>query len=267
MLNLFNRHNPLLDEDIIEWIFNCYAWALDQFDRSVFFNETILVIPDNTHFPGREQSVEGMANLIFNQVKQYAGMAHWPTHLINQSDAKCQAPGSLPVEINGALRGKSALIDLSHTETTGNTLSFFYDPQQLNSPEGLIAHFAHGLSYHLASTAKAPPPGGEDYAPIAGELTGVFMGFGLMFANSATVPRGGGCGGCAGQGPVRQAFLSEEEATYALALFCVLKNIGANKAVGHLKKYLRRFFKAAVKDCEQRMKNYSHLKLTDAVNH
>jgi hypothetical protein len=264
MLNLFKRQNQLLDEEIIEWIFNCYAWALEQFDRNVFFDETVLVIPDNAHFPGREQSVEGMASLIFEQVKQYAGMSHWPTRLIDHRTAICQVPGGLSVEIDGALRGKNAKIDVVLTEGGDNKLPFFYDPQQLNSPEGLIAHFAHGLSHHLAATAKTPPPGGRDYAPVAWEVIGVFMGFGLMFANSATVSRGGGCGGCAGQGLVRQVFLSEEEATYALALFCVLKDIEVKKANGHLKKYLRPFFKAAVRDCEKRMKGYAHLKLANA---
>ena len=107
------------------------------------------------------------------------------------------------------------------------------------------------------------PPGGADYSPMAGELTGVFMGFGIMFANSAVIARSGGCGGCGGgQSPVRQVFLSEEEATYALAVFCHLKSIDGNKATKHLKKHLRRFFKAALKDCKQRLQHHRVLQLT-----
>jgi hypothetical protein len=252
MLNLFSRQAQLLDEDVIEWIFDCYAWALEQFDRNTFLNETILVIPDNAHFPGREQSIEGMANLIFDQVKKYAGVSHWPTRLVNQNEANRQVPIGLSAEISGALRGNGGAIEVPHAGASTNQLQFFYDPQQINDPEGLIAHFAHGLSYQLASSAKIPPPGGVENMPVAGELTGVFLGFGLMFANTATVVRGGGCGGCSGGGPSRQAFLNEEEATYALALFCVLKEIESKKAARHLKKHLRRFFSLALKDCERR---------------
>ena len=80
------------------------------------------------------------------------------------------------------------------------------------------------------------------------------MGFGIMFANSAVVPRAGGCGGCGGgQSPVRQVILSEEEAAYALAIFCHLKGIETKQAVKHLKKHLRGFFKSAAKDCKQRL--------------
>lgn len=252
MLNLFNRQVQLLDEETVEWIFGCYAWALEQFDRNAFFNETILVIPDNAHFPGREQSVEGMANLIFDQVKKYAGVSHWPTRVVNQNEANRQVPIGLSAEISGALRGNDADKKMPRTGAKANQLQFLYDPQQINDPEGLIAHFAHGLSYQLASSAKIPPPGGAEYMPAAGEVTGVFLGFGLMFANTATVVRGGGCGGCSGGGPSRQAFLNEEEATYALALFCVMKEIESKKAAPYLRKHLRRFFSLAVKDCERR---------------
>lgn len=278
MLNLFNRKQSLLDEEIIEWIFNCYAWTLEQFDKDVFLNETVLVIPDNKHFPGKENSAEGMADLIFGQVKQFAGMSHWPTRLNNMANSSGEVPSNQPIVIDGALRGKNANVQskqslqeanfesaqfVSSSPQPGNGIMFNYHPQQLKSPEGIIAHFAHGLSHHLAATAKVLPPGGTDYLPMAGELTGIFMGFGIMFANSAVIARAGGCGGCGGgQSPVRQVFLSEEEATYALAVFCHLKSIDGGKASKHLKKHLRRFFKAALKDCKQRSQHHNVLQLT-----
>ena len=273
MLNLFKSKKSLLDDEIIEWIFNCYAWTLKQFDKDVFINETILVAPDNKHFPGRETSADGMANLIFNQVKQYSGMAHWPTRLINLEKSINEIPSNQPVVIDGGLRGKNATRQSNQSVTLQPAISsslftssypqpqssipFSYHPQQLKSPEGIIAHFAHGLSHHLAATAKNPPPGGSNYLPMAGDLTGIFMGFGIMFANSAIIQRAGGCGGCGGgQSPVRQVFLSEQEATYALALFCHLKSVDASKATKHLKKHLRPFFKLALKDCKQKLQGH-----------
>jgi hypothetical protein len=302
MLNLFNSNKQLLDEDIIEWIFSTYAWAFEQFDKEVFFNETVLVVPDNKHFPGRETTAEGMANLIFEQVKSYAGMAHWPTKLFNLGDANCQVPEKQPIKINGALRGKNAVSNSTQNDLTqsmqsqnsqsqnympqsslpqnslsqstlpdttipqselqGSSIAFTYYPQQLKSPEGIIAHFTHGLSHQLASTANTLPPGGGDYIPMAGELTGIFMGFGLMFTNSAVVQRSGGCGGCGGgQSPMREVFMNEEESAYALAVFCHLKGIEGRTVNKHLKKHLRGFFKLALKDCKRRLQSNSQLKL------
>jgi len=287
MLNLFNKNKQLLDEDIIEWIFNAYAWAFEQFDKDVFFKETELVIPNNKYFPGSETTAEGMANLIFDQVKGYAGMTHWPTRLFDVGQNNGQVPENPSINISGALRGKNASTEFTqdnigqnamplssmptslmpHTAgsqalTPDSAITFTYHPQQLKSPEGVIAHFAHGLSFHLASAANTLPPGGQDYLHMAGELTGIFMGFGLMFANSAVIQRSGGCGGCGGgQSPVREVFMNEEEAAYALAVFCQLKGIDRDKASKHLKKHLRGFFKDAVKDCKQRMEKNKNLKL------
>lgn len=284
MLNLFSRNKELLDEDIIEWIFNTYAWAIEQFGEDVFLNETALVIPDNKHFPGKETSADGMASLIFEQVKNYAGMSHWPTHLQDLANPNYLPPVNLPVVINGALRGKNATsqsgqtllappmesaasMSFSNMSPVGippqsGTIGFTYHPQQLKKPEGIIAHYAHGLSHHLANVSKTPPPGGADYLPMAGELTGIFMGFGIMFANSAIVARAGGCGGCGGgQSPVRQVFMSEQESTYALAAFCHLKGLPASAASKHLKKHLRGFFRSALKDCKHRLKKDERFKL------
>ncbi|WP_444994775.1 hypothetical protein [Aliikangiella sp. IMCC44359] len=289
MLNLFNRNKQLLDEDIIEWIFNCYAWAFEQFDKDVFLSETVLVIPDNKHFPGKETTAEGMANLIFEQVKAYAAMAHWPTRLVDMSQTN-EEPQPLQLQVSGSLRGNNAIASFSNPQALTNAMPvssmpissmpissmpqstmpqnaapdnripFVYHPQQLKNPEGLIAHLAHGLSHHLASVATKRPPGGAEYLPMASELIGIFMGFGLMYANSAKAKHFGGCGSC-GQGPARQAFLSEEEATYALALFCQLKGVESRDVTKHLKKHLRGFFKAAVKDCKKRVESDSEAKL------
>ena len=89
------------------------------------------------------------------------------------------------------------------------------------------------------------------------------MGFGIMFANSAIVARHGGCGGCGGgQYPVREVYLSQDEVLYALAVFCQLKSIESKKVTKHLKKHLRGFFKAAMKDSQRRL---SHRKLLENV--
>lgn len=294
MLDLFNRNKVLLDEDIIEWIFNTYTWAFNQFDRKVFVEETILVVPDNKHFPGKETTEQGMANLIFSQVKQYAGMAHWPTRLYNLADQSNQAPIQRPIQVSGTLRGKQAvasflplevpqasmpqstmpqstmpqssmpndiaILNEGQNSTAESYIVFSYHTQQLKNPAGLIAHLAHGLSSQLVSVATTPVPGGQDYLPMAGELIGVFMGFGLMFANSATASRGGGCGSCGVAGPVRQVFLSEQELTYALAVFCHLKGIKSRNATTHLKPHLRGFFRDSIKDCKKRIKGHEQLK-------
>jgi len=80
-----------------------------------------------------------------------------------------------------------------------------------------------------------------------------------MFANSASVFRGG-CGRCHNPLSERTAFLSEDDVTCALALFCVLKEIPVKEALPHLKKHLRSIFKTAVKELSQRNTELDNLR-------
>jgi hypothetical protein len=67
-----------------------------------------------------------------------------------------------------------------------------------------------------------------------------------MFANTALVlPRGGCC-----DGPVvrRQAYVSQHDITYALAIFSALKNVPQKEVLRHLKKPLRGHFKQALRE-------------------
>jgi len=238
---LLNRV-PLLDEAYAGWMFDVYAWALRNFDPDMFRDETILVTPSNEHFPGRANSAEEMAKLIFDRVVAYAGMAHWPLKLLTPDS--CVLEPSSEVRLVTAARGSRAA---AAAPSPGN-LTLSYEPQHLNNPEVMIAVFAHTLAHYLGSSASEPPPGGVENWPHVTELLAVFLGFGLMFANTALVlPRGGCCGG-----PVvrRQAYVSQHDITYALAIFSALKGLPQRDVLPHLKKSLRGHFKKALREVE-----------------
>ena len=245
------QKRQLLDDNSVQWLYESFAWALRNFDAEVFYNETILVIPSNEYFPGRENSVQGMANLILEQVKTYAGLKHWPTLLMDHNSCMIESPA---VKIKGALRGVKGVeqgIDQG-SEDDANRVLVSYDPDQVLNPEALIATYAHQLAYHLGVFAKEMPPGGEQNLPHVTEVLAVFMGFGLMFANSAFTFQTGGCGSCKRPGANRSSYLSQYDTTYALALFSVLKQIPNDKVLPHLKKSLRPFYKKAVREIRKR---------------
>ncbi|MEN8177744.1 MAG: hypothetical protein ABFS39_03910 [Pseudomonadota bacterium] len=254
MFGLF-ENKALLEESSSQWLFEAFAWSLDNFDANLFYSDTQLVLPTNQFFPGRVDSVDGMANLIFDQVKRYAGISHWPTRLADQSS--CVILNAPQVEIRGALRGPDGIADESIKGE--RRLQIPYNPQQINNPEGMIAAFAHTLSHYMGQMAKTPPPGGVEYWPHVTELLAVYLGFGLMFANSAFTFRGG-CGSCYNPNANRDAYLSEREATYAIAIFAVLKKLPNSAVSGHLKSHLRGFYKKAVKEIKQRSEDLEQLR-------
>ncbi|WP_198263969.1 hypothetical protein [sulfur-oxidizing endosymbiont of Gigantopelta aegis] len=243
----FLKSTPVLDEESVQWQFELYEWALINFDAEVFFSKTVLVEPSNQFFPGHADNIDEMAQLIFNKVKHYASLSHWPCRLTTEQS--CALP-SKQVRIPGSLRDVSATESIKLAEE--EQLPILYDPRQVRNPEAIIASFAHTLAHYLGTMAKDMPPGGEENWPQVTEVLAVFMGFGLMFANSAFVYRNVTCGSCQPTTVNRTAYLSQYDITYSLAIFCVLKDIPAKDALKNIKKTLRSYFKKAYKDVKKR---------------
>lgn len=254
VFGLLNKQ-PVIDPSSSEWIFNAYGWAMQNFDADLFYSDTVLVCPTNEFFPDKVNSVHGMAEYIFDRVKVYAGISHWPTLVQDQS--ACQLTESQQVLIQGALRGPKGIADESVEDS--KRLVIPYNPQQINNPEGMIATYAHILSHRMGLMVKVPPPGGIDYWPQATELLAVFLGFGLMFANSAYNFRGG-CSSCYNPYAQRDAYFSETEATYALAMFGVLKGIPNSDVTPHLKSHLRGTYRKSVKEISVKVEEVERLK-------
>lgn len=252
------KNKSLLEEASTQWMFDVFAWSLDNFNAQFFYRHSVLVLPSNRFFPGRVDSQQGMAELIFENVKRYAGITHWPTQVVDQSH--CAIPDAPQIEISGALRLADGTTD--ETMTDERRLLIPYNPQQINNPEGLIASFAHIIAHYMGQMAKQPPPGGNEYWPHVTEMLAIYMGFGLMFANSAYTFRGG-CGSCYNPNANRDAYLTEQQSVYALAIFAVLKGLPNSAVTEHLKGHLRGFYKKAVKEINQRTEDLIALKIKE----
>lgn len=244
MLNLF-RPSPLLEADSAEWMFETFAWALTHFDRVEFFKRSRLIQPTNDFFPGRVDNVHAKAENIFQHSLNYAGLKHWPLTLQAPEHFQNTAPQPLRLEHVQRQSGDTLLPATASDEK----LFLSYNPQQTLKPEDLASSFAHGFSQHLVMQSQQLPPGGADYFSEATEVVGIFMGFGIMFANSAYTFRGG-CGSCYNGAANRQATLSENEVVFALALYCRLKGIATKDATRHLKNHLKGAYKKAIKQID-----------------
>ncbi len=247
MFDLFKK-SPVLDEPSITWLFETYRWALRNFGSDVFYDEVVLVTPSNKHFPGRENSVEGMAQLIFDQVRNHAGLSHWPCRLIDQVNEDCEMPPTELVAIHGSLWGSAGKV--VDSDAAVERLLIVYDAGLVGNPEVLIASYAQQLAHHMGTMVKDEVPGGIGNWLHMTEVLAVMLGFGTMFANTALVVKTG-CGGCR-SGATRANALGEPDITYAFAIFCVLKGIPVVEVAPHLKSSLRRLFKRAVKDVKSR---------------
>ncbi|MDH5324264.1 MAG: hypothetical protein OEZ68_20615 [Gammaproteobacteria bacterium] len=230
---MFWSSRPILDEETVSWLFDIYAWA--QHNLNDLLNPR-LIFPSNDYFPGQENSPDAMAALIFSKVSEYAGMNHWPLQLVPLQ----QMENAPPLQWDGNLNNPDLVLPVP------------YNPIQLTNPQALIASLAHALAMYQGSQAKELPPGGEENWPHTTEVLAVYMGFGIMFANSAFNVRVTSCGSCQGPSNDRAAYLSQYDITYALAVYSVLNQIHSKQVLHHLKSALHSFFKKAVKDVLQR---------------
>ncbi len=245
MFGLFHS-KPVLDGDSAEWLFNAYAWALGNFGSGVFHRDTILVTPTDRHFPDKSfATVEEKVSAAFGRVRDYAGMQGWPCELIALTPDMEQIP---PPDISSAMpRGPQGAV-FFHAERQSIPIAF--DPGMIGKPLVLIAIFAQQLAYHLGRAIEEGVPGGEALRGPASDLLAVFMGFGLFLANGAMTVCRGGCSGC-GTSVQKLGYLTEDEFVYALAIFCVLKDIQNEEVEPYLKKTLQPYFRKAIKEIKQ----------------
>lgn len=245
IFGLFQRE-PLLDATTSDWIHAVFAWALREQGRDVFFGGTQLVLPTPAFFPGRADSVHAMAQLVFESVRHHAGLSHWPCQLLAPGQFAPQAyPPQAPLKPVRVIPGTE------RSANGGAPVPFRYVPELVGNPEALIANYAQEFAHHLAASASESPPAGEDNWGHVTELVGVFMGFGIMLANTAFNVRVNSCGSCQGPATERPGFLGRAEIAYALALFCKLKDIPARHAKTHLSKALKPYFSHAMRDLER----------------
>lgn len=243
------RTKPILDEVTVLWLFDTYAWALENFNKDNSFRESNLINPSNDHFPGRENSADAMANLIFTQVVKYSGMTQWPLELVTQADIESDASLAKRIQYFASLPAPGTQQAPSQ-EMTDLRIPVPYNPYQLGNPQALIAEIAHALAMYQGSQALQPPPGGEENWPHVTEVLAVYKGFGVMLANSAFNVRVSSCGSCQGPANDRSSYLSQYDVTYALAIFSVLKNISNKHVFKYLKKSLHSFYKKAIREIE-----------------
>lgn len=251
MLSVF-KFKPLIDQSSADWIFKAYEWALLHFDKAEFFTRSRLIQPTNEYFAGNVNSVHEKAETVYKHTLNYAGLGHWPFELQAPEVYQYRPSPQLAIfneSSDGYVVRNSTGSAITRIESD-EPLFITYNPQQTLKPEDLSSSFAHLMAQYLVIQSQYLPPGGPDYFAEGTELLAIFMGFGVMFANSAYTFRGG-CGSCYNSQSNRQATLSESEVLFSLALYCKLKKIPTADATRHLKKHLKAGFKQALKQIER----------------
>ena len=266
MLSILFKTKPVVDEGSKEWIFDTFAWCMQHLDGDFFNHHSELILPNNAFYPGSSNSVEEMAETIFTNTKKYTGMTSWPIKLVPANSFTQKPMPQLFFE--SALRGESCKVSCNLASKVGieevaPTIDIAFHPSQLNQPQDLIAYLVQSQAGILVNQHGILAPGGKEVLAQTIDLVACFMGFGVIFANTAYQFKGG-CGSCNNRNLNRQAALPELETVYALALFSVIKGCDIKQVKKALKSHLYKPFRQAHKEISlylQQTTNSEHTQL------
>ena len=256
----FFSKQAVLDNESVAWIIKVFDWGLKHLGRKVLEQHSTLIPPSNQHFPGRASSTAEMAALMFDRSRAYADVQDWPFQLMPPgTPLPSQLPGSVAPS---PIRRADTRLPVAGQQT-GNSNAIIpvsYNPAMINNPEAMIAGFAQVFAHDLGAAVREPPPGGIQNWPQTTDVLGVFLGFGVMFANTAYHDQPRSCASCGSPPVERQVNLPQFDVSYALALFCALKDIPNRKACKSLKSSsLRGYFKRCRQDIEKRPETHTLL--------
>ena len=214
--------------------------------------ESNLVKPTDEFFPDGGNTQSELAESIFRQVKQHAGMSKWPCRLQAQ-----KADPSVIVAPTVVLQGAPVSpLGTFACDSNSDEIIITYNPASVSKPMSLIATFAHELAHYLTATFQEEPPGGWENWEYATDVAAVFLGFGIFTANSCFNFTQYTSVNTQGWQTSRQGYLSEPEVLHAHAIFTAIMDLPPKESMPHLKSSLRGNFKQAYKDvtnCSERI--------------
>jgi hypothetical protein len=285
LLDLFKNKSPV-DRDSEVWLDEMFDWCLTYLDADLFHQHSQIILPTDDFFSGRISSEQAFAELVMGNIQKYSHITHWPLHAVNmqttaptaitvppfksirqlESVKTADTPTAAPVNsapANPYQMGGQSVEPIAQANFEPIPLPF--NPRQIKHPEALISTMAQQIAQMVMVQVAVAPPGvlragaqseqaSKEIQVWASEVIGVFLGFGVMFSNTAFEYRGG-CGSCYDASKNRPAQLPQAETLYALAKFCHLKDIPAKQATKHLKPHLRGMLKETMAYLKNKDKN------------
>ncbi len=219
MFSLFKK-KPLIHTEAKDFQIDCYKWLLTYFGGADFYEATHLILPTKQFFPANASSPEELAFETFGKVKEYAGMEKWPCRLELQEEDP-----DVVVAPTVVLQNTECNPLGTFRENEENEIVITYNPVLNSNPTQMVATFAHELSHYLTSSAPVPPPGGYENWEFATDICSSFLGFGIFAANAAFNFSQYTDIDSQGWQTTGGGYLSEQEHSYALAIFLLLREV------------------------------------------
>lgn len=240
------RRKPLLDADTASWHLDNFEWLVRNFARRHGFSKMSLVLPAPGFFKNNGEQGHKRAQLLFDQVKAYCGINEH-INLVGGDDVPSSygAPSVDDISYDGFAAG------LYYSGGGVKEATISYASYLLEDSQTLITVFAHELAHYVldCDVASLPPiaDGEDEYLT---DLTAVFLGFGVFFANNALRRDKVGNAGQEYLQLARAGYLPERDLIFATAIFIAVRELDPGPAIKCLKPHLAAFLNRALSDLE-----------------
>ncbi|MBX2859235.1 MAG: hypothetical protein KTR17_11285, partial [Cellvibrionaceae bacterium] len=203
MLAIFSP--KLIDKYSADSLLAHFQWFLQNFDGEYFYRYTDLVYPTRASFPDQASKELDMAKSLCSRIMKYSGLSHLPIKLVPPQELIHEMPPVLNIDV--AKRGSLQFSQSRAAVSTHQHLEISYSGAMMKKPMDLVATMSKHIAQHYLFQSQLIPPLGMESFDATSELLAVFMGFGIMIANSAYTFRGS-CARCYDPRANRNAALS-----------------------------------------------------------
>lgn len=164
---MFWRKKSLISEDLKDWIFENYAWAISQ---NPHWDKTPLVLPSKEFFRAPGGDGHDVAMAVLDDIKRIMG--------IEDQNLKLHRENVLP-DGYGHEYGKLSDVAGTYIYDPENP-EISYDPRLLRQPMAFIGTLAHEVMHHILADVVDDLPGGEGAHELATDLHVIMAGFGVI---------------------------------------------------------------------------------------
>jgi len=243
---------PVIDEDSIEFLFDCYAWVFRTFGPEAAMEDAVVVLPNRDFFPIDFDggSATRLAQEVFTHAREHAGLDDWPVRLVRES--KPSMLGMLEGTVHAGAEGAVATgLKVEGTDDEPHYVVTYVD-DDVRTLDGFIAGIAQQFGEMLAIQGDEEPPGGEENTPYLADVCSVLLGLGVIVTNAAFIFEQFADTMSQGFWYQRRGALSQDELAYALAIFAHLGPFDRKAIIKALDRGPRSTFKRALKDIAKR---------------
>jgi hypothetical protein len=236
--------SPLVEREMRIWMLAQADWLLTKHAHAIGFAKAQFLLPSRGFFISDGEKGHALAERIFAQIKNYAGVPALEVTLLED-------PRSAGEHANRQIGVQPKSLPAGTFQQFNDRIEITYDSDLLKHPGDLICVLAHELAHAVLNFgSSAPSPTGEEFEELLTDFASVFLGFGVFGSYFRSDTRVLNREIVEEWKDFHMYYMNFNEFATATALFILTRNIDPTFALSEVRDDLRSKLKQAFRDWE-----------------